>query len=300
MTVIRRILGVLVMVAGFLGLVLSLAGLVLLWTIRPEIAGYLKNTFQTLESSVKTSQMAMEVTARALGATVDSVDALSSMLSTTAASVENTKPVIGQVKTMMGETLPSSLDSAVLSLRTAQQAADVLDSAIKSIENFQIILSATPLLSALVEQPKQAYRPEVPLSESLGELATNLEDLPAMFTEMSANLSKADGNLDSIQENLTTMSASVTLISSGLSEYQRMVYQSKSSLDNLLTILTQIENNLPKFINGATIIFGLLFFWLLSAQVVILSQGWELYHGTTGRMEGKSLKSASGEAAVNE
>ena len=28
--------------------------------------------------------------------------------------------------------------------------------------------------------------------------------------------------------------------------------------------------------------------WLLAAQVVILSQGWELYQGTADRLEGKA------------
>ena len=30
---------------------------------------------------------------------------------------------------------------------------------------------------------------------------------------------------------------------------------------------------------------ALMLLWLLAAQVVILSQGWELYQGTAGRME---------------
>jgi uncharacterized phage infection (PIP) family protein YhgE len=242
-------------------------------------------TIQTLDTSIQTSQKAMEVTGQALGATVESVDALSSMLSTTAASVEDTKPVLDQLNVMMGETVPSTLDSASDSLKTAQQAAVVLDSAIKSLENFQVVMSATPLLGALVEQPKQAYNPEVPLSESLGELATTLESLPATFTEMSSNLDKADDNLVTIQGNLTTMSDSVSLISKSLGEYQAMISQSQSSVANLTSILTSIQRNLANILNWVAIVFSVFFFWLLAAQVVILSQGWELYQGTAGRME---------------
>jgi uncharacterized phage infection (PIP) family protein YhgE len=186
---------------------------------------------------------------------------------------------------MMGETVPSTLDSASDSLKTAQQAAVVLDSAIKSLENFRVVMSATPLLGALVEQPKQAYNPEVPLSESLGELATTLESLPATFTEMSANLDKADDNLVTIQGNLTTMSDSVSLISKSLGEYQAMISQSQSSVANLTSILTSIQRNLANILNWVAIVFSVFFFWLLAAQVVILSQGWELYQGTAGRME---------------
>lgn len=285
MKAIRRILGVLVMIAGILGLVLSLAGLVSVWVVRPTVAGYVETTIQTLDTSISTSQKVMEVTGQALGATIDSVEALSAMLGTTAASVEDTKPVLEQVNLMMGEVMPSTMESASNSLKTAQQAAVVLDSAIKSLENFRIVLSATPLLGALVEQPKQAYNPQVPLADSLGELATTLESLPATFMEMSANLDKADDNLVTIQDNLITMSDSVGLISNSLSEYQAMISQSQSSMENMTSMLTNIQDNLPSILNGVAMVFSLFFLWLLAAQVVILSQGLELYRGTAGSME---------------
>jgi hypothetical protein len=77
MKIIRRILGVSVMLAGILGLVLSLAGLVMVWVAKPTIAEYASSTIDTLSGSVGTSQEVVDVTERALGATIDSVDALS-------------------------------------------------------------------------------------------------------------------------------------------------------------------------------------------------------------------------------
>lgn len=285
MNALRRILGALVMIAGILGIILSLAGVVSVWVVKPNVTNYVEITIQTIETSVITSQKALQVTGQALGATVVSVDALSTMLSTTAVSVEETQPVLDQLNVMMGETMPSSMESASDSLKTAQQAAVVLESAIKSLENFRAAMSATPLLSSLVEQPKQTYNPEVPLADSLGELATTLESLPATFTEMSANLDKADDNLITIQSNLVTMSDSVGLISKSLSEYQAMITQSQSSMENLISILTNIRNNLTSILNGVAMAFSLFFLWLLVAQVVILTQGWELYQGTASRME---------------
>ena len=95
----------------------------------------------------------------------------------------------------------------------ARQAAVVLDSTVKSLEAFQFAMSGVPLVSAFVQQPTQAYNPEKPLAESLGEVAAELESLPAMFVEMSAEIDKADDNLVTIQTSLTTMSTSVKLIS---------------------------------------------------------------------------------------
>jgi uncharacterized protein YukE len=298
MGILRRLLGVLVMIAGILGLVLSLVGLVGTWMVTPTVAVYATSTLDTLNASIHTSQFAMEVTGQALGATVDSVDALSAMLSTTAASVEDTKPVFEQINFLMGETLPSTLESATDSLNTAQEAAVVLDSAIKSLDTFRFLLSGAPLIGSLVEAPEQAYNPDVPLADSLGELASTLGELPETFSEMAVNLDQADDNLGEIQSNLMTMSASTALISESLSEYEVMVLQSRSSMENLTLMLTNIQNNLANILNMVAIVLSLFFFWLLAAQVVIFSQGWELYQGTAGRMEGGLPKPVISETAV--
>ena len=285
MIFLRKLLGILVIIAGILGLVLSLAGLVGVWVSQPTIASFLDVTIDTLNGSITTSQETMKITAQALGATVDSVDALSVMLSATAMSIEDTQPVLSNLNEFMGVQLPATMEAASNSLLAAQRGADVLDSAIRSLDSFRSVLSAVPLVGAFVEQPAQAYDPEVPLSESLGEIAVQLESLPDMFVEMSADMDKADDNLVTIQTSLVTMSDSVKTISSSLSEYEAMVIQSKSSMDNLKAMLTNIQNNLGNILNTTAIVLSLVFFWLLAAQVVILSQGWELFQGTAGRME---------------
>jgi hypothetical protein len=287
MSVIRRILGVLVMLAGLLGLLLSLAGLVMVWVAKPTVAVYASTTIDTLNESIVTSQSVMETTGQALGATIDSVDALSAMLSTTAAAVEDTKPVLDEFGNIMATTLPSTLEATTDSLYTAQEAARVLESTIQSLDAFRFMLSGVPLVGDFLEDTGESYNPEKPLADTLGQLASNLEGLPDTFIEMSADLSATDDKLVAVQGNLVTMSESVGRISSSLSEYQKMIVQSKSSMDNLASILTNIQSNLATILNGVAIVLSLFLVWLLAAQVVILSQGWELYQGTADRMESK-------------
>jgi methyl-accepting chemotaxis protein len=235
----------------------------------------------------------METTGQALGATVDSVKGLSTLLSTTAASVQDTKPVLTQINKVIGETMPTTLRSATDSLEAAQQAAQVMEGSIQSLNAFRSVISATPFLSSFAGGPVQPYSPEKPLADSLGELAANLKDMPATFTDMASNLDKADNNLDGIQSSLTTMSGSVDMISKSLGEYQAMVSRSKSSMDNLKTMLANVQNNLTNILNIAALVVSLFLVWLLMAQVVIFSQGWELFQGTAGRMEGGATEVAA-------
>ena len=81
------------------------------------------------------------------------------------------------------------------------------------------------------------------------------------------------------------MSGSVGMIAKSLSEYEAMITQSQASMQDVVTMLANIEANLNTILNGTAIVLTLFFFWLLAAQVVIFSQGWELFQGTAGRME---------------
>ncbi|MEM5773426.1 MAG: hypothetical protein AAGU05_00385 [Anaerolineaceae bacterium] len=288
MNILRRFLGVLVMIAGILGLLLSVTGLVAVWMVKPDVYTSVSTTVTRLDTSIETSRNAMEIAGKTLSAAVSSVDALSEMLANTAVTVEDTQPVMTKLNTVIGKTLPSTLEAASESLVTAQQAAAVLDDAIRSLETFRMILSATPLLGSFI-QPSETYNPEVPLAESLGQLATELDNLPATFTSMSGDIDKADDNLATIQENLTTMSASVAEISVNLADYESMLSESQASMTALQDMLGSLQRDLGRILNWTAGILTLFLLWLLAAQIVILSQGWELYHGTADRMDNGSV-----------
>lgn len=284
MNILRRFLGVLVMIAGILGLLLSVTGLVAVWMVKPDVYTSVSTTVTRLDTSIETSRNAMEIAGKTLSAAVSSVDALSEMLANTAVTVEDTQPVMTKLNTVIGKTLPSTLEAASESLVTAQQAAAVLDDAIRSLETFRMILSATPLLGSFI-QPNETYNPEVPLADSLGQLAAELEGLPDTFTSMSGDIDKADNNLVTIQENLTTMSASVAEISVNLADYETMLTDSQASMTALQDMLGSLQRDLSRILNWTAGILSLFLLWLLAAQIVILSQGWELYHGTSDRMD---------------
>ena len=287
MQIIRSFLGVFLMLAGVVGLILSLAGLVSVWVVKPVAADSLQSTLVTLLDSIDTSQEVIKITAEALGATVNSVDALSEMLMTTAMTIEDTEPVVTEFYSIMGTTLPATLKTTTDSLQTAQEAARVLESTIQSLDAFRFLLSGAPLIGDLVGEPGPSYNPDITLAETLGELADNLEGLPGTFILMAEDLSETDENLGNVRVNLVTMSTSVDVISSSLSEYELMVIQSQSSMEEVKTILNTIEENIVRILNWTAIVVSLFFGWLLATQVVILSQGWEVFRGTADRLETK-------------
>lgn len=284
MKFLRKTLGVFVMIAGIIGLILSLSGLIGIWVAKPVLTTSINSIVDTLITSVNTSQKTLDITYDALGATVKSVDALSSMLDSTVLTVEDTQPAINKVNFMMAEQLPDTIDTATDSLKAAESAADSLESAIKSFEVLQTILGSTPFLSAVIPPAAEPYNPETSLADSLNDLSASIEDMPDTFIEMSKDLDKVEDNLLLVTDSMTLMSENVTLISQSLSQYQTMVSQSKSSTDSLSTMLSTFKSGMGNTINIASIVLLLFFLWLLATQVVIFSQGYELYHGTASGM----------------
>ena len=300
MSILRRLLGILVMIAGLIGLLISLAGLVGLYLVRPTATSAVNNIITTLSSSVTTSQKAMDATSQALSAGVTSVDALSEMLSSTATTVADTQPMMTKVNGLMGKTLPSTFTAASDSLVAAQDAAKSLEGAIQSFEMFRTVLAATPFISSMLPPSTETYNPEKSLAASLGDLAGNLDDMPATFDQMAKDIDKADDNLETIKTDLQTMSDNVALISDSLTQYLGMVGESKKSMENLTVLLASVQGQMGKIIDIAALVLALFFVWLFIAQVVIFSQGLELYHGTATRMEGSPPKPAAVEATKAE
>jgi hypothetical protein len=56
-------------------------------------------------------------------------------------------------------------------------------------------------------------------------------------------------------------------------------------MDNMKALLTGTKSNLPTILAITPLVLALFFLWLLAAQVVIFSQGLELFHGTATRMD---------------
>src|SRR5690606_776125 len=100
-----------------------LTGLVGLVIARPILTSSMNTTVDTLVDSVETSQKTLEITFDALDATVNSINALSDMLVSTALTVEDTQPVINQLNFVLAEKLPETIETATDSLTAAQSAA---------------------------------------------------------------------------------------------------------------------------------------------------------------------------------
>lgn len=287
MKILRKILGITVMLAGILGLLLSLAGLSATWYYRSSMENALNNVLVTLSGTLAVSQEGLLVTEDALSAAIGSIDALQQTIEATAASLGSTQPLLQGITDFMGEQLPATLEAARFSLDAAQTGAQVVDNAIQSLKTFQSVISAIPIISAFMPAPPAQTKTGdgKPLSEALGDVSQSLAGLPELSASLSTDLNSAAGSLTDVQDGLTLMAENIGGITQSLSGYLTMVQRSQSSMQNLQAQLELWQTNLPTFVNALALVASLFLLWLLIAQIVIFTQGLELYRGTATRFE---------------
>jgi methyl-accepting chemotaxis protein len=276
MKILRKILGVIVMIAGIIGLIFSLVGIFFVWNTKPAIETAMANGLTVINGSLNTSIEVIGVTKDALSATVSSVYALRDTVAAASQSVEETKPFIEGITNLLSTELPDTIAATQSSLESAQSSAKVLDSVLTSMDG---------VIRLITFSDKSLYNPDTPLYESLGEVASSLNNLPQSFVQMGDSLGATQDNVDTIKTSLDTMAVSIESIAGSLDRYVAMTEQSKSSIANVQTWLKQIQNNLSNILIVAASVITVFLVWLAIAQIVILTQGWELFQGTAGRLE---------------
>ncbi len=171
MSIIRKIIGLFLIVAAIGGLIFSIVGLTYIYRIEARVTKGLQDTVETLSQTLDTTAQGLIITEQALKGSVDTVRALQSTVETTANTIQSSAPVVDEISKLMTESLPKTIASTNTSLRTAQESAKVIDSVLST-------LSSIPLIGSSI-----GYNPQVPLDQALGEVADSLAGLPELIRQ---------------------------------------------------------------------------------------------------------------------
>lgn len=275
MTIVRRLIGVLLILAAIGGLIFSIAALSIIWSAQGTMTTNLQTTIDLLVQTLETTTQGLVVTQQSLQNSVDLIGNLQSTVETTAKAINSTNPMVDEIGRLMSEELPDTIRSTQTALLTAQQSAATIDTVLRA-------MSGIPLIG-----PSIGYDPDVSLSDALGEVAQSLENLPNSFIGMQENLENTQSNLQTFEADLTVMAASVGQIQSSVAQYDQVIGGYQASLDQVIAQLEALSANLPNIVRMLS--FGLTAFlvWMAIAQLGLFTQGWELLTENRQREEEK-------------
>lgn len=192
---IRRILGIILLLVGLFGLALSIAGLVIGRQLVDDAIGNvdanLALTAQTLDTVEDTLVLSRDTVA-------DLNDGLSTVQTTTrnlSQTINETQPLIDQVGIVAGQDVPESLEAIQETVPNLVEVASAVDDTLLALSQLKLeetipIINYTIDLNLGVE-----YEPEMRFDQSIAQIGESLEGMPGRMRSLQVYIDVANENL---------------------------------------------------------------------------------------------------------
>lgn len=271
---VRRVLGVGLMFFSAVGLVISVLGLILVFTLNGQVASNADHSLEIAVDALASTQQNLDLTDRALGEARVALSTTETFVEEAGSGLENTGALMGSLSQILGNDLPDVIEDTQDSLSAAEEGAAVIEDVLRG-------LNAISGLTGL------SYDPEVSLTESFASMNESLGAIPATLAELDDSLEGAQQNLDDIQTALSQVATPLTESELVLAEAQASVQAYTSTIEQLAQAVDDLRAVLPAWIRTAVLALYFLLVWLAVSQIGLLWQGWEMVSSQPRLMEAR-------------
>lgn len=260
---VYKVLGFSLLVAAVIGILVSLAGLIVIIRVQKQATVSLTSMLELLDSTLTTTENGFEVADNAFADAIDALESLQMTVDSVEVVMGKTLPTLDSISELIGTKLPSTIRSTRGALNVAQTAA-------KNVDNFLTTLSSIPIIGTVI------YNPETPLNQTISKVSDSLKDTPEMLKSSQENIDQMSVSLGDIQTEMKGISGNVRSITSSVEEARAVLQDYQESVKSIHNEVNRIQEKLPTWMRLLTAGFTLIFIWLALAQVAIAMQGLEL------------------------
>jgi hypothetical protein len=272
---VRKLFGLLMILAGATGLVISAAGLMLIRQT-PNYAGETMGV-QTGQGEVSRLSLAKAIDIAAESAQ-DASSALEALHETTlslADVVSNTQPSLVATHELITDQLPASLEAIQSALPTLQTAAGSVDETLRQVSEFEALFVALGLISA----PQIQYDPEVPLADSVATLGESLEGIPERLYSMDPLLDQIEQDTALVHSSILVMGDEIQALNEDLARLIELTEELEATSESLDTLL-RVARPVATF----------LLIWLAVSQLAPIYMGFTAISTGTGKRRPEEQK----------
>jgi len=258
----RKIIGTTFIIASIIGLILSAAGIVLVWVVREPLTTNLVNTIDLVSSTLEATSSGLSAVDETLSSTILNITTLESTIQTASKSVDDSVPMVESISGLLSGNLPGAIEATQTGLTTLQDAAGTIESTLK-------LLTSIPFI------PIERYAPEVAFTDALEDISENLDPISQSLVEMESTLNTTQSNITEISAELGNISQNISDLNNSLSDIQLVIEQYQEVITTAQEKIDSIRINLGMIITVTAWIFTIIFVWLGIAQLGLLTQGIE-------------------------
>lgn len=272
----RRILGLLMLLIGIVGLGISGAGTVLGWRLVDDIGRSLDDNLALTVDSLNTVHDTLLLTRTTVRQLNDGLETVEGTAVTVSQAISETQPLLQNISMVATGQVPDGIEAFQASIPNLAEVAGAIDSTLRALNSFSFNLLGQSVGLGV------EYDPEQPFDESILAIGDSLEGVPDELRSLEESLAMTG-------DNLAAISGDVTLIGDDLSAINASVAEVEPLLSGYIRIITEINNsirqtraNLSSQLEMARVVVTIVMVWLGLTQIAPLYLGWELLTGRRG------------------
>lgn len=256
---LKRLLGGALALVAIVSLILSMLGVYEVWSLRGRLARSVDSSLTLMSDTLTTSDRTLKDADDQLVVAQDSLASAERAARNVAGSMAATRDSLQTASTTVGTELPATIRATQAAIQNAQTSAKLIDNVLGT-------LAAIPFLGV-------DYRPAVPLSEQLGNMASSLDRLPGLTTDLGKQIDATASDLDGAQTETTTLADTLHQSQAGFAESRAAVREFRQEVAQARDLVSRARDQAPGAINWVAVGLTFVLLWLGVVQVATLALG---------------------------
>lgn len=260
---VRRRAGWVMVASAGVGLVTAIGGTAVAWHLTGAVNEATTESLAVTIDALDTLEDTLAVADDVVTDTADSLDAVETNLDALDTSVATGSDVVGDASDLTGAASPALADIAA-TLRRLEDLGLQIDGLLTTVSNLPLAPD---------------YDAANGLGPTFGDLADDIEPLPAAFGATSASLARFETSLVTLQTELGGLVESVGEVNRGLDDSRELIDDYRASVADARALAVDTSDGLERdeTMLRILIVIGGLNFAVI--QLVPLWVGWELLDG---------------------
>ncbi len=268
---LRRVTGILLILAAVVGILFSLTGLVVTWRYRPVATRRATDTLTLVDKALGTTQQSLNILGQVVQGSADAVTSLQTTIQTVGQAVHDSSPMLDSLIGLTKNDFPSAISATQSSLEAAQSSAQVIDN----------------VLAALTRFAPTLYQPKVPLHTALAEVSASLDSLPTSLSAINTSLTSGKSKLAELELKMDEISATTQGISTTLGNAQEVITQYTTATNQLKAQVEAAQRSARGWILAFALLLSFVVVWILIAHLGLFLQGLEMVRGMKVEVSGE-------------
>jgi methyl-accepting chemotaxis protein len=274
MSIFRRILGILMMIIGIVGLIIAVAFGYYGRVAVDSVAAGLNSTIAVLQTTVGTTVDSLVSVKSTLNEAQTTVDTVSDTVGNLSTTLFDTQPLLEQVTSIATETVPDSLEAVQGAIPNLAGIAGSIDTTLERLDDLKVerAILGVPFSFDL----GITYNPREPFDAAVLQIGDSFVGLPEQLRSLDANLGTAVDNIATIGANVRDLSGNLADVSATLGDFPGLLDQYIGVLNQTEASLVNIKEQFEANLNLIKWVITGLGVWFALYQVVPLYVGWRM------------------------